>query len=70
MSSDPEQIRDEMEITRRSLSSDVNALADRVRPAPAARRQAGRLRRAAARFRDRVRAVAAAQRSSRARSRR
>jgi len=66
MSQDPDQIRDEIEVTRRSLSSDVNSLADRVRPGQVARRQTGRLRRAAVRVRDRVAEMTRQRRSSRA----
>ena len=39
-SSDPDQIRDEIESTRSDLSANVNALADSVRPGNVARRQA------------------------------
>ena len=40
MTSDPNQIREQIEETRTSLSQDVNTLADTVNPAHAARRKA------------------------------
>lgn len=51
---DPDEIREEIEITRVSLSSDVNALADSVKPGNVARRQAGKVRGAASGLKDRV----------------
>jgi hypothetical protein len=53
-SSDPEQIREEIELTRASLSQDVNALADSVKPGNVAKRQADRLRTRAGSLKDRV----------------
>lgn len=47
MTSDPDQIRREIERTRSELSDDVNALGDKVSPGSMARRQVGRVRRAA-----------------------
>ena len=47
MSSDPEQIRREIERTRSELSDNVNALGDKVNPGSIARRQVGRVRGAA-----------------------
>ena len=40
MTSDPDQIREQIEETRISLSEDVNTLADTVNPAHAAKRKA------------------------------
>ena len=42
MSTDPDQIRDDIERTRAELSSDVDALTDKVSPTQAAQRQAER----------------------------
>ena len=39
MSTDPDQIREEIRLTRGELSSDVNALAEGVKPGNVARRQ-------------------------------
>ena len=47
MSTDPDQIRDDIERTRAELSSDVDALTDKVSPTQAAQRQADRVRSAA-----------------------
>ena len=54
MTSDPEQIRLEIEGTRSELSDDVNALGDKVNPGSIARRQAGRVRGAATSVKDAV----------------
>lgn len=54
MTSDPEQIRREIERTRGELSDDVNALGDKVNPGSIARRQVGRVRGAAAAVKDSV----------------
>jgi ElaB/YqjD/DUF883 family membrane-anchored ribosome-binding protein len=54
MSSDPEQLRREIERTRSELSDDVNALGDKVNPASITRRQVGRVRGAAVGVRDAV----------------
>jgi len=54
MTSDPEQIRLEIERTRSELSDDVNALGDKVNPGSIARRQAGRVRGAATSVKDAV----------------
>jgi ElaB/YqjD/DUF883 family membrane-anchored ribosome-binding protein len=51
---DPDQIRAEIEVTRQSLSSDVNALTDRANPANAAKRQVGKARTAAVGVKDKV----------------
>ncbi|MBT0770806.1 DUF3618 domain-containing protein [Kineosporia sp. J2-2] len=50
----PEEIRARIENTRRTLSSDVDTLAETVRPANVARRQVDRAKGAAGTFRDRV----------------
>jgi len=44
MSSNPDQIRHEIESTRAELSGDVNALADSVKPGNVARRQVDKVR--------------------------
>ena len=54
MSSDPEQLRREIERARSELSDDVNALGDKVNPGSVARRQVGRVRGAAVGVRDAV----------------
>jgi len=54
VSNDPDQIREEIEITRTTLSTDVNTLADTVRPGNVARRQVDRVRDAASGAKDRV----------------
>ncbi|ROS30797.1 DUF3618 domain-containing protein [Cellulomonas sp. PhB150] len=54
MSTDPDQIRADIERTRVELSSDVDALSDKVSPSQAAHRQADRLRSAASGVKDRV----------------
>src|SRR6478752_7240891 len=54
MSTDPDQIRQDIERTRAELSSDVDALTDKVSPTQAAQRQAERLRGAAAGVKDRL----------------
>jgi len=54
MSSDPEQIRREIERTRSDLSDNVNALGDKVNPGSIARRQVGRVRGAAVGVKDAV----------------
>ena len=54
MSNDPEQIRREIERTRTELSENVNALGDKVNPGSIAKRQAGRVRGAAASVKDAV----------------
>ena len=52
--SDPDEIRSDIERTRRELGQDVDALADKVNPAKAAQRQTDKVRRAATRLKDRV----------------
>ena len=47
MTSDPDQIREQIEETRTNLSEDVDALADTVDPAQAAKRKAASARSAA-----------------------
>lgn len=54
MTSDPDQIREQIEETRISLSEDVNALADTVNPAHAAKRKAASARSAVLRVKDKV----------------
>jgi hypothetical protein len=54
MSKDPEQIREEIRVTRGDLSSNVNALADSVKPTNVAKRQAGKVRDAATSTKDRI----------------
>jgi hypothetical protein len=54
MSNDPEQIRREIERTRSELSDNVNALGDKVNPGSIAKRQVGRVRRAATSVKDAV----------------
>ena len=54
MSSDPEQIRREIERTRSDLSDNVNALGEKVNPGSIARRQVGRVRGAAVGVKDAV----------------
>ncbi|RHA44439.1 DUF3618 domain-containing protein [Cellulomonas rhizosphaerae] len=54
MSTDPDQIRADIERTRTELSSDVDALSDKVSPTQAAQRQADRLKSAASSVKDRV----------------
>jgi len=54
MTKDADQIREEIRVTRGELSSDVNALADSVRPGNVARRQVDRVRDAAVSTKDRV----------------
>ena len=44
MSNDPDQIREQIQVTRGTLSSDVNTLADTVRPGNVARRQVDKVR--------------------------
>ena len=53
-SRDPDEIREEIEVTRVNLSTDVNALADSVKPGNVARRQAGKVRGAASGLKERV----------------
>ena len=54
MTSDPDQIREQIEETRISLSEDVNTLADTVNPAHAAKRKAASARSAVLRVKDKV----------------
>src|ERR1700749_2023364 len=54
MTSDPDQIREQIEETRISLSEDVNTLADTVNPAHAAKRKAVGARSAVLRVKDKV----------------
>jgi len=54
MSKDPEQIREEIRVTRGDLSSNVNALADSVKPGNVAKRQAGKVMNAATSTKDRI----------------
>jgi len=54
MSTEPEQIREDIERTRAELSSDVDALTDKVSPSQVAQRQADKVRSAVGGVRDRV----------------
>jgi hypothetical protein len=54
MTTDPDQIREQIEDTRTSLSEDVNALADTVNPAHAAKRTAASARSAVLDVKDKV----------------
>jgi len=54
MSTDAQQIRDEIESTRGNLSRDVDALADKVNPRRMVHRRADRIRGAASGVRDRI----------------
>jgi gas vesicle protein len=54
MSTDPDQIRREIEHTRSDLSDNVNALGDKVNPGSIAKRQAGRVRGAAVSVKEAV----------------
>lgn len=54
MTNDPEQIRAEIEDTRRELGGDVDALADKVRPSSIAHRQGAKVKNAMSRARDTV----------------
>jgi ElaB/YqjD/DUF883 family membrane-anchored ribosome-binding protein len=54
MSTDPDQIRVDIERTRAELSSDVDALSDKVSPTQAAQRQADKVRQAATGLKERV----------------
>src|SRR6478609_6861368 len=59
MSTDPEQIRREIERTRSDLSDNVNALGDKVSPGSIAKRQVGRVRGAATSVKETVMGSAA-----------
>lgn len=54
MSTDPEQLRNEIEQTRTDLSNDVDALGDKVNPTHIARRQTDRVRRSFTSVKDKV----------------
>jgi hypothetical protein len=54
MSTDPDQIREDIERTRAELSSDVDALTDKVSPTQVAQRQADKVRSAVTGVKDRV----------------
>jgi len=54
MTNDPDQIRSDIESTRRELGSDVDALADKVNPAKAAQRQTDKVKDVFRTARDRV----------------
>ena len=54
MSTDPDQIREDIERTRAELSSDVDALTDKVSPGQVAHRQADQVRSAVSDVKDRV----------------
>src|SRR6476661_7935956 len=54
MTSDPDQIREQIEHTRTSLSEDVNTLADTVNPAHVAKRKAASARSAVRGVKDKV----------------
>jgi len=54
MSTDPDRIREDIERTRAELSSDVDALTDKVSPTRVAQRQAEYVREGVTRVKDRV----------------
>ncbi|MFE4465124.1 DUF3618 domain-containing protein [Oerskovia sp. NPDC056781] len=54
MSTDPEQLRNEIEQTRTDLSNDVDALGDKVNPTHIARRQTDRVRHSFTSVKDKV----------------
>ena len=54
MSSNPDQIRHEIEETRAELSGDVNALADSVRPSAVAQRQVDKVKSGVASVKDSI----------------
>ncbi|WP_456788936.1 DUF3618 domain-containing protein [Cellulomonas sp. P5_C5] len=54
MSTDPDQIREDIERTRAELSSDVDALTDKVSPGQVAHRQADKVRSAVSDVKDTV----------------
>jgi gas vesicle protein len=54
MSRDPEQIREEIRVTRGDLSQNVNALADSVKPGNVAKRQVDKVKGAASSTKDRI----------------
>ena len=54
MTSDPDQIRADIERTRARLSNDVNTLSDTVNPKNVARRQADRAKGAISGVKDKV----------------
>lgn len=58
MNTDPSQIREQIDLTRAHLSSDVDALADKANPAHIAQRQMSRVKAAGSRLLDRVLGVA------------
>jgi ElaB/YqjD/DUF883 family membrane-anchored ribosome-binding protein len=58
MTNDPDQIRSNIEATRRDLGSDVDALADKVDPSKIAQRQTDKAKGALRSARDRVMGVA------------
>ena len=58
MSENPEQIRQDIEVTRGRLSEDVDMLTETVRPSNIARRQADKVTGRAAALKDRVMGVA------------
>ena len=58
MTTDPDQIRQDIEATRSDLSDNVNALADSVRPGNVARRQVDKVKDGAVDLKDRVMGVA------------
>lgn len=58
MSTEPDQIRSDIEATRRELGSDVDALADKVNPAKVAQRQTDKVKDAVRSVKDRVMGVA------------
>ncbi|MDF2846860.1 MAG: hypothetical protein K0R97_842 [Oerskovia sp.] len=60
MSTDPEQLRNDIERTRSELSDDVDALGDKVNPTHVARRQTDKVRRSFTSVKDRVMGTATA----------
>lgn len=61
---EPERIRHEIEGTQRNLSTDVNALIEKVTPGRIVERRVGRMRTASGTARDRVMSTAADQASA------
>jgi len=58
MTNNPDQIRSDIEATRRELGSDVDALADKVNPSKAMHRQTSKMKGALRSAKDRVMGVA------------
>lgn len=54
MTNNPDAIREEIEVTRAELGTDVDALADKVTPSKIAHREVGKVKRAFGNTRDRI----------------